>query len=318
MSDASTESPLSLSLVAAKRCLYIAVPPNAARFKVGTALHPRKRWRALGLKQLDMNRTAVLEGPAWAIDEMERWFHFELNLWHRPLEEVSAGYSEWFDISGLEAAMAALERVQVTHQHLSLRLVPLAELEQPSVAMSAEKKLLAKEVKARRKAEKLAKMRKELEDDVDVTWDILGRWEQLARYALHRADGVTVNDSGNLVVAFNGLSGEDADELNGRIARADLRYELDGSSFAFHLGSSVSAEGARLLLQARRPENFIKRLNYLAELHSSPSARKAADALNAFYDRFHRAIATMPPVEHMAPERSIGQRMWEEERKQAG
>lgn len=319
MSEAPTELPVEPPVVAATRCLYIVVPLDTPRFKVGTAFHPKRRWRTLGLRQLDMHRTTVLEGPAWAIDRMETWLHFELNRWHRPLEEVGNGYSEWFDISGLEAAMAALERLEVTHQHLNFRHVSLAELQPPRSQMPEDGAALSGIAKERRKAEALEKSRKTLEDDIDATWITLDRWEQLARYALYRADGVDVNESGDLVIAFNGLSDEETRELDERIWRSCRSYEIgEFGAFNFHLGSRMEGESARLTLQARRPEDFIERLSQLAELRSLPSAQEAAGALNAFYDRLHRAVATMPPAEHVAPTRSISQMLWEEELRQAG
>ncbi len=319
MSEAPTELIIAPSVVVARRFLYIAVPLDGLRFKVGTASVPKRRWRKLGLRQLDMHRTTIIEGPAWAIDRMESWLHFELNRWHRPLEEVSDGYSEWFDISGLEAAVVALERVKVSHQHLDLRQVSLEELRPPCIAMPEDEVVLLEVVKERRRAEKRAEIRRSLEDDVDATWDTLGRWEQLVRYALYRADGVAVNESGDLVIMFSGLSDEEARELDERIWRSCRSYEIRGfGALNFHLGSRMEGKSARLTLQARRPEGFIERLSQFAELRALPSAQEAAGALIAFYDRLHRAIATMPPADHLVPARSISQMLREEELKQAG
>jgi len=319
MTEAPTELTIAPPVVVAKRCLYIAVPLDALRFKVGTASVPKRRWRTLGLHQLDIHRTTVIEGPAWAIDRMESWLHFELNPWHRPLEEVSDGYSEWFDISGLEAAVVALERVKVSHQHLGLRQVCLDELQPPCIAMPEDQMVLSEVAKERKKAEKRAQIRRSLEDDIDATRDTLERWEQLARYALYRAGGVAVNESGDLVIVFSGLSDEEARELDERIWRSCRSYEIgEFGAFNFHLGSRMEGRSARLTLQARRPEDFIERLSQLAELRSLPSALEAAGALIAFYDRLHRAIATMPPADHVVPARSISQMLREEELKQAG
>lgn len=281
----------------AKRCLYIAVPFDEARFKVGIADCAAQRWRALRLK-VDRTHSTVLEGPALAIRRFEYALKFELDPWWSPLESRSGGFTEWFTRDGLEFAHAALERVLASHTHLGLRRLTWDEIEKSSVHAQGDLSAPGVDVRVARKVAKLAAIRDKIEADANNALTYIDRWEELAEFALDRARGVTTSSYGGLVVGFDDFTKDDVEYMNECLRPAGPIILTNVMGVNFQLGSAFSPPFGELMLQGTKPERLIVGFNEAGESYSLPSAKEAATAINAFYDRFLRRVATMPPVEY--------------------
>jgi len=84
--------------------LYLAVPEEDERFKIGRSVSPASRFRALGLDTLDLERTRVLTGSPGHIAKAESVLHFMLESWRSPHPHGGDGHTEWFDRQALVTA----------------------------------------------------------------------------------------------------------------------------------------------------------------------------------------------------------------------
>lgn len=84
--------------------LYLAVPEEDERFKIGRSVSPASRFRVLGLAALDLERTRVLTGSPGHIAKAESVLHFMLESWRSPHPHGGDGHTEWFDRQALATA----------------------------------------------------------------------------------------------------------------------------------------------------------------------------------------------------------------------
>lgn len=265
---------------------------------MGIADRPVLRWRTLRLK-VDKARSAVLEGPALAIRRFEHALKFELDPWWSPLESRSGGFTEWFGRDGLDSAYAALERVLASHTHLGLRRVSWEEIEKQGFTEHRDVDASTNDVRAEKKDARRADARTRLDADATGALACIDRWEELAELALDRARGVTTSGSpGDLIVGFDDLTAEDVEYMGECIGRAGPCILHGVMGVNFHLGSAFSPPMGELMLQGTKPERLIVGFAEAGEYYSLSSATEASAAINAFYDRFLRRVATMPPVEY--------------------
>lgn len=84
--------------------LYLAVPEEDERFKIGRSVSPARRFRVLGLDTLDLERTRVLTGSPGHIAKAKSVLHFMLESWRSPHPHGGDGHTEWFDRQALATA----------------------------------------------------------------------------------------------------------------------------------------------------------------------------------------------------------------------
>lgn len=81
--------------------LYLAAPLRDERFKIGRSSSPATRLRALGLNDLDLDRSRVLSGMPSHVAKAESVLHFMLEPWRSPQPHGGDGHTEWFSHEAL-------------------------------------------------------------------------------------------------------------------------------------------------------------------------------------------------------------------------
>ncbi|MGO1073587.1 GIY-YIG nuclease family protein [Lysobacter sp. CA199] len=282
----------------AKRCLYIAVPTNATQFKVGIAHRPMERLRGLGLVALDLNYSAVVEGPAPAIAQLERVLHFELDAWRKPIPDRRAGFTEWFDRSGLGPALDAIARLLESHKHLELRRVSWDELESKSPTAKGDSELSPQTRRAARQAQRRLEWTKTIERTAQRALAHLDHLQMMIEFAVTRGRGVALGQGGELVIGFDGLTESDRHWLHDWNARQEPVGCVEIYHFLFVLSIDKVGTLVEICFTKTPPNELMTTLHEQGVAKSLPVAVKAYDALNRFFDAFHRRMAAMPAVEY--------------------
>lgn len=88
--------------------IYFLVHSSHQRFKVGTALHPLRRWAQIQPHdQTDFTESVVFDlAPGVSVTWAERTLHRALVHAHLDMPRDADGHSEWFDYGSLELARA--------------------------------------------------------------------------------------------------------------------------------------------------------------------------------------------------------------------
>ncbi|WP_373377337.1 hypothetical protein [Cupriavidus nantongensis] len=207
--------------------LYLAAPNATDKFKVGLALHPRDRWDALGLRDLDEEVSIVLAGKRSDVVRAEKALHFFLTPWHAPLEHRQDGFSEWFSRECVDTARAHFLALLDHGERFSR--VDFATLTRSSPSDAVVKP--TSEERRRRKFVRIADA---------VSQACSGVRQRLPEFLSHfmplltQADGVARHDNDYVALCYQNLSRIDYAKLR---SLANTAFEVDLGLIGPHFGS---------------------------------------------------------------------------------